>query len=136
MKQSLDELIQYLRQTVPQSKTITQLRPNEEAGVVTFHWQGREFLVKKSLEVMETKGKSLYLTGASMLLQSVLMRRNYNEKALEGTLPILSQIEEMVLDQRRTEAGLKLLESVKETLARLLGKKLNRLGRSQPTRMA
>jgi hypothetical protein len=132
MKESLDELVQYIRGAIPQPKKISHMQRKEEAQVVTFHWQGREFLVKKSLEVLELKGKALYLTGASMLLQMVLMKRSRNEKVIEGILTVLKEAEEMIASQHRSETGVKLLAVVKGSLAKLAGKKINRSEAGQP----
>src|ERR1041384_2214248 len=117
--QTLNELAQYIRETLPQAKTITNLQVNDQAGVITFHWQGREFLVRKSMDVLEVKGKNLFLTGASMLLQTVLLKKNKNEKVVETAIEVLQQAEDLIGSKRQVEAGLKLLTTVKGTLTKL-----------------
>ena len=68
MTLTLPELVVYIRQTVPQSKAIVHLEIKEAMEAVTFDWQGRQFLVKPSLQVLETKNSKLYITGASILV--------------------------------------------------------------------
>jgi hypothetical protein len=120
MIQNLDELTQYIRQTLPQSKAILNLRAEEKSDVVRFTWNSREFVVKKSLEVLEVRGRNVYITGASMLLQTVLMKRDRNEKILEAVVATLSEVEGMV--RTNSERGLALLGTVKQTLGKLAGK--------------
>jgi hypothetical protein len=126
MKESLDELAQYVRQNIPQSRAISHLTTNEEAEVVTFRWHGREFLVKKSFEVLELRGKRVYITGASTLLQVVLMKRNSNEKIVEGLISALQEAEDLVASRHRVEAGMKLLQLVKGNLTKLAGRHVGR----------
>ena len=118
--QNLTELTDYVRKTLPQSNSISNYKANEQANVIEFAWQSRNFVVKPSLEVMEMKGKSLFITGASMLMQTAFMKRTSNEKVIETLVNTLQQIEEVV--RRDREGGLKLLQSVKQTLGRLAGK--------------
>jgi len=118
MNPKLEELSQYIRQTIPQSKSITHLHVNENAGAVTFTWHARQFIVKPSLEVLEMKGQNLYVTGASMLMQAWFMKKDKNEKVLGVVQETLQQVEEL-LSKQETEKALKLLDSVKQTLQRL-----------------
>lgn len=118
--QTLQELTDYIRKTLPQSGAIANMNPNEQAGIVEFAWQSRKFVVKRSLEVMELKDKHLFITGASMLMQAAFMKKNSNEKVLEVVVNTLQQVEEIV--RRDREKGLALLQSVKGTLGRLAGK--------------
>ena len=122
MSAELEELTQYIRQTLPQSKHIVNLQKNEGAGVVTFTWQGREFVVRPTREVFEVRGKNLYITGSSMLLHSVLLKRDTHQKVVETVLDVLVQAEDMIAGRRQTEAGLRLVDQVKGTLAKLAGK--------------
>ena len=126
MIQTLVELTQYVRETVPQSKTISHLRSMADADLVAFHWQGRDFAVKKSLEVLEMKGTTLYITGASMLMQLVLTNQNRNEKVLENIVSILAESEEAIGTKHQTDTGLKLIEIAKGSLATLAGKRPTR----------
>lgn len=118
--QTLQELAEYIRKTLPQSSSIANLSTNEQAGVVEFSWQSRNFVVRPSLEVMEMKSKNLYITGASMLMQAAFMTRNANQKVIEGIVNTLQQVEDTV--KRDRERGLSLLQSAKQTVARLAGK--------------
>ncbi len=120
--QTLQELAEYIRKTLPQASTIANLSANEQAGVVEFAWQSRHFVVRTTLEVMEKKDKNLYITGASMLMQAAFMTRNGNQKVIEGIVNTLQQVEDTVKrDQMR---GLSLLQSAKQSVARLAGKSL------------
>lgn len=118
--QNLTELTEYIRKTLPQSNSISHFKANDQAGVIEFAWQSRNFVVKPSLEVMEMKGKSLFITGASMLMQTAFMKRNSNEKVIDTVVNTLQQIEDLV--RRDRERGLQMLQSVKQTLGRLAGK--------------
>lgn len=119
---TLQELTQYIRETVPQAKAIAHLQIRESMDAVTFGWQGRDFLVKPSMQVLEMKNNNLYITGASMLLQSVLLKRDSNQKVIESILEVLYQVEDLILVKHQTEAGLKLLTNAKATMRRLAGK--------------
>ncbi|MBI4662995.1 MAG: hypothetical protein HY735_29655 [Verrucomicrobia bacterium] len=120
--QDLQELTDYIRKTLPQSNSISNINANQQAGVVEFGWQSRHFVVKPSLEVMELKGKSLFITGASMLMQAAFMKRSSNEKVVETVVTTLQQVEDTI--RRDRERALALLQTVKQTLARLAGKDL------------
>jgi hypothetical protein len=120
--QTLQELAEYIRKTLPQASTIANLTANDQAGVVEFGWQSRHFVVRTSLEVMEKKDKNLYITGASMLMQAAFMTRNANQKVIEGIVNTLQQVEDTV--KRDQPRGLSLLQSAKQSVARLAGKSL------------
>lgn len=122
MIESLDELAQYIRQTVPDPKSILNLQIKEKTGAVVFIWHGVEFLVKPSMHVFEVRGYNLYITGISTLLQVVLMRRNQNEKVLENALETIEQAEELIRGKNQTQAGVKMLGTVRETLGKMVGK--------------
>jgi hypothetical protein len=122
MIQTLDELAQYIRQNLPQPKSITNLQLKENAGMVTFHWQVREFVVKRSLEVLEIKGQNIFITGASMLMQSALMKADKNEKIIDSLVDALRQAEDLLTDQRERDSGLKLIGTVISTLKKLIGR--------------
>ena len=80
MPLTLEELPAYISTTIPKPRSITKMEVKSECSAVTFHWQGRTFLVRTSLQVFELKGKSLFVTGASTLAQAVLMRKTSQEK--------------------------------------------------------
>lgn len=119
MIQNFDELAQYIRQNLPQPKSITNLQLKEKSGVVTFQWHGREFAIKKSLEVLEIKGQGLFITGASMLMQSALTKVGKDERLLDSMIDALQEAETLINDQPQRESGLKLLETVKATLRKM-----------------
>ena len=118
MNAQLEELAQYIRLTVPQSKFIEGLQIKETAGVVSFRWQGREFLVKPSLEVFESKGTNVFITGASALMQLAFIKKDKNKKVLEAVLDSITRAEDLI-KAMQTENGLKLLGTVKQSLIKL-----------------
>ncbi|MBI2946424.1 MAG: hypothetical protein HYY23_02185 [Verrucomicrobia bacterium] len=118
--QNLTELTDYVRKTLPQANSISHFKANDQANVIEFAWQSRNFVVKPTLEVMEMKGKNLFITGASMLMQTAFMKRSTNEKVIETIVNTLQQVEDVV--RRDRERGLQLLQSIKQTLGRLAGK--------------
>ena len=122
MIENLDQLVQYLRQTLPYPKSIINLQVKDKIGAVTFYWQGVEFLVKPSLHVLEVRGHSLYITGLSTLLQTVLMKGDQNEKLLENALQSINDAEDLIRVKNQTQAGLQLLGSVRDTLGKLAGR--------------
>lgn len=122
MIERLDQLAQYIRQTIPDPKAILNLQIKEKTGAVLFIWHGVEFLVKPSMHVFEVRGYNLYITGISTLLQVVLMRRNQNEKVLEAALESINEAEDLIRVKNQAPAGIKLLGSVRETLSRMVGK--------------
>jgi hypothetical protein len=118
----LDELALYLREAIPQPKMIAHLKNNEQAGVVTFSWNGREFVVKPSLEVLELKNGRVFVTGCSMLMQLTLCTRTRHEKVLAPIVEMLQQTEELINNPMNRDKGLNLIGTVKTTLKRLVGK--------------
>ena len=122
MIENLDQLVQYLRQTLPYPRSIINLQVKDKIGAVTFYWQGVEFLVKPSLHVLEVRGHSLYITGLSTLLQTVLMKGDQNEKLLENALQSINDAEDLIRVKNQTQAGLQLLGSVRDTLGKLAGR--------------
>jgi hypothetical protein len=124
--EALEELALYIRQTLPQPRAIQKLEMMHKLEAVRFHWQGREFLVRKNMDVLELKGgENLYVTGTSILIQNVLTKRSKNEKVLNAIEEILKEAEEMINSKFKADAGLKLLETAKTSLIKLLGNKSN-----------
>ena len=115
---NLDELLQFVRETVPQPKAMQQLRIKSPPGVISFLWYQREYLVNPSLQVFELKNKEVFVTGASMLMQLALMRRSRGEKIMGASVDMLHQVEEFI-KSRDIERGLALLASVKKALGSL-----------------
>ncbi len=120
MAANLDELVQYIRETLPQPKQIVHLRTNDQAGVVSFGWNGRDFVVKPTMEVYELKNEHVFITGSSMLMQLALLLRNKNEKTLAAVVGTLQQAEDMISNPMNRKKGLSLLQAVKATLKRLV----------------
>ncbi|MDA1274133.1 MAG: hypothetical protein O2960_08780 [Verrucomicrobia bacterium] len=122
MISTLPELAQYIRQTVPDPKSIMNMKANEKVGGVMFIWHGVEFIVKPSMHTFEVRGYNLYITGISTLLQVVLMRRNQNEKVLESALETINEAEDLIRVKDQGQAGVRLLASVRDTLGKMVGK--------------
>jgi hypothetical protein len=121
--EALDDLVLYIRQTLPQPKAIHKLEILEKLDAVRFHWQGREFLVRKNMDVLELKGDNLYMTGTSILIQSVLMKKTKNEKVLGAIEEVLKEAEELIAHRYKVDAGLRMLQTAKAGLMKLMGKK-------------
>jgi hypothetical protein len=119
---TLDELVNYLQQTLPQAKSIANLKIDERVGIITFAWNGHSFAIKKTLETFELKAEKVFLTGASILMQSALMKRSKNEKVIESVIDAIQQAEDLIMSKQEQENGLKLLGAVKGTLNKLAGK--------------
>ena len=91
--EALEELALYIRQTLPQPRAIQRLEMMHQLEAVRFHWQGREFLVRKNMDVLELKGgDNLYVTGTSILIQNVLTKKSKNEKVLNAIEENRSQL--------------------------------------------
>lgn len=118
MNVQLEELAEYIRRAVPQSRLIENLQVKEKADVVSFRWQGREFLVKPSLEVFESKGTNVFITGASVLMQLTFAKKDKNKKVIEVVLESIARAEDLIKG-RQTENALNLLKTVKQSLVRL-----------------
>jgi hypothetical protein len=122
MTSNLDELAQYIRQTIPQPRAILQLKPKPMAGGVTFIWHGVEFFVKPSLHVLEIRGHSLYITGLSTLLQTVFMKTSQSEEKFGSLLDALGQAENLVRGQNQSRAAAQVISSVRQNLQKMVGR--------------
>ena len=123
MSLNLEELATHIVQTFPSPRAITHLeqKPNWEA--ITFHWQGRRFVVRTSLQVLEMRRDRVFITGASMLAQSVLVTKTKQANVLESVVKTLREAEELIGNPLRVETGLKLLTAVKSSLRKLIESK-------------
>ncbi len=119
MINSLEELTQHLKCALPQPKAILHLKSSEDGKYIKFVWNGKTFLVLKNLQVFEVKGTKVFITGASSLMQSTLMVKNYHQKSIEGMAETLAEIEGMVESVYKRERGLQMLDVVKNKLAKL-----------------
>lgn len=124
MTHTLEELVQFVRRTIPQAKAIKHLTANDEAQVITFEWQSRKFAVRTSLQTLEMKGQKLFITGASGLLQNLFMSKAKNNTVIAEVNEVLQQVEGQMHENQKT--GLELLQTVKGTLAKLAGKSLTK----------
>jgi hypothetical protein len=124
MNEKLEELAAYIRQTLPQSKTMTHLEIDPKAGFVSFVWHGRKFIVKPNYEVLELKGDTLFLTAASRLMHAAFTTRDRNSKVLSAVEETCGQVQDF-LSHHRPEKALELLTMAKKTLARLAGVNVN-----------
>ena len=120
MTNTLEELVQFVRRTIPQSKSIKHLTADDKAQVLTFEWKSRKFAVRTSLETFEMKGRNLFITGASGLLQNLFLNKAKNTTVIAEVSETLQQVEGQMRDNQQN--GLVLLQTVKNTLARLAGK--------------
>jgi hypothetical protein len=126
---NLQDLSRYIRATIPYPQSLVQLQTNQQAGGVTFIWTGTEFFVKTSLHVLEVRGHSLFITGLSTLLQSVLMSADNSAKKFDTMLETLNRAEDLIRVQHQVRAGAQLLGTVRHTLEHMVP-------RSEPARMA
>jgi len=55
-----------------------------------------------------------------MLMQSALMKADKNERVIESLIDVVRQAEELFKDQQQRESGLKLLQTAKGTLKKLV----------------
>jgi hypothetical protein len=115
---SLDELELHLRKALPDAKSIERLRRNDDSKFIEFTWHKRHFIVQLNLQAFELKDKTLFFTGASMLIQASLSTKNRNEKTLGTVVDALEKAEEMMRNRR--EQALSLVESIKATLQRMI----------------
>lgn len=120
--QSLEDLSQNVRRTVPIPSAISRLEINQPAGYVELTWQSRHFVVKPSLEVFELKGKTLFVNGATMLIQSVLTRQESTNRIVKAIEGALERVEDL-FKTRRPEAACSLLAQVKATVSKHAGVK-------------
>lgn len=119
--QNLQELEEYVRKTLPDSKAIQKLKRNDEAKFVDFHWHQRHFAVQQNLAVFEIKdGRNLFITGASRLVQASLLIKDRNSKVLGAVVETLERAEEVARTNR--EQALALVASCKSTIGRLIVK--------------
>ena len=122
MIQTLPDLCKFIRETIPDPRSILNMQVKEKLGAVTLIWHGVEFLVKPSLHVFEVRGYQLYITGISTLLQVVFMRRTKNEKMFEEAVETINQAEDFIRGKNQFREGMQLLGVVRDALGKLVGK--------------
>ena len=116
---NLDELAQYIRENIPQNKSISHLEVQASLDGVTFKWNSMEFLVRKSLDVFQVKEKRIYITAASMLMQVVLTTASKIDRVLAATVESLDQAQDL-MKRSDVSKAMQLLDPVKKALAKLV----------------
>lgn len=111
-----------VRRAVPIPSSISRLEVNLASGFVDLTWQSRHFVVKPPLEVFELKGKTLFVTGVSMLIQTILTRQESVGKVVKAVNSALERVDDL-FKTRRPDAALSLLTQAKATVARHAGVK-------------
>ena len=125
MELTLDDLVPYIRKNVPQSKAIKNMVADQKARIVRFDWQGRHFVVRSSLQTFELKQSRLFATGASTLMQLILMTKTSQQTSigelvekLDEAINLFGGKDSLTSD---TQKGLTLLQPIKATLGRMAG---------------
>ena len=119
-KTDLNALANTIRRILPARPPITNLQVSEDLGHVSFHWQAKDFAVDKRLHVFELKGKRLFVTASSILLQSVLQKKDKNRRVIEAVIEVLSEVQHMIDSKHRADTGIRLLKTVQGTLQKLI----------------
>ncbi|MSU04730.1 MAG: hypothetical protein EXS23_05780 [Pedosphaera sp.] len=117
---TLTELPGYLRKTLPDPKFITAIEVREEIGAVMFRWHGIQFLVERSLRVLEVRERKLYISNLSTLLQAILARRMTKQLLLAGAIESLSEAEKCITIDNHPRQGVDLVEAVKRDLKKAI----------------
>jgi hypothetical protein len=117
---SLDELEAHIRTSLPLARDIQKLQKNAAAKYVEFQWHQRHFVVQPSLQVFENKDQKLFITGASMLIQACLLKKDKTQNVLSEVIDTMEKTEELV--KSSPEQALALLGSVKATIRKLIQK--------------
>lgn len=120
VQNDLTTLANHIREALPDSKSIVNLKVQSQLGVVTFYWHGVEFLVKPNLQVLELRGNNVYITGLSTLLQLILARRTQHERIVESVLARINQVEDMIQSKEQAASAVRVLGSVKDTLLKMV----------------
>ncbi len=122
MIENLADLARYIRENLPRSIKLEELRVDESADAVLFRWEKREYIVKRYLKVFEVKYNRIYITGYSLLVQSALTAEFRNEKVIEAVMETINQAQNLINEKNKTKSGLELLKAIKATLVKLTGK--------------
>ena len=119
----LDQLMALVQRTMPR-KELSSLRKDQTAGIVTFMFSGRGFVVKPTpsrLDVLELKGTNLFITGASRLAQVIIDGDRSRGITLEAIIESIGEAEGALQNPQTSANGLKLLAAVKGVIQRLIG---------------
>ena len=125
MELTLDELVPYIRKNVPQSKAIKHMIADEKARIVRFDWQGRHFVVRTTLQTFELKQTRLFMTGASTLLQLLLLTKTSQQSIVSELVEKLDEATNLLkgggVRPEDQQKGVALLQPIKSTLERMTG---------------
>jgi hypothetical protein len=100
----------------------------ESSHAVEFTWNSRHYVVTQPLEVFELKGKTLMITGSSILMQNILRSRQQQNRNLDQLMETLKRSEGAVRSDK-TESLSQLLEA-KTQLSKLVPQKKTPIPRS------
>jgi hypothetical protein len=129
--ETLEDLARYIRKILPRSVTLEGFRLDHHASAVRFYWEKKQYVVKKSMRVFEVKGRRLYLTAPSLLLQSLLIQARKGAKITAAVLEVIREVESLIGPQQQPEIGLKLLGAVKKTIGKLAEQQTGRQSRDK-----
>ena len=121
--QTLEELAEFVRENIPQSKAVSHLTVNATAQIISFRWNSMEFAVRQSLEVFQVKGTRVEITAASLLLQAILQSSSRVAKLMGAVVESLGQAQDFF---KRNEAskGMELLIPAKKAIEKLAQKRV------------
>lgn len=118
MVNSLDRLILQIRSTIPHPEAIHDVSFQPALDGLTFIWFGNTFFAKPTLEVFEIRGRTLYVTGNSLLLQSLISFESEQVKVLEEVSSFLNRAEDILGRRYRHEDGVTVLKQAHASLRR------------------
>lgn len=122
---TLDELMVLIPRVIPSTKSsidrLSGLKANQVANVVTFTWNKLHFLAKPNLEVFEMKQDTLYITGSSLLMTSILSGSNKRDNSIEAVVETMRQAGEFLASSNpgTVKSGFELLGTVKKILSNM-----------------
>ena len=124
MIQNTEELAEFVRQNIPQLKSVSQLKVNAASQTISFKWNSIEFLVRQTLEVYQVKGTTVEITAASLLMQALLQTTSRVQKMMEVVVESLGQSQDF-LKRNEIGKGMELLTPAKRAIAKLVPKQLS-----------
>lgn len=117
---SLDELISLIRATIPHPESIRDVRYQPVLDGLTFEWFGYKFFARNNGEVFELRGRTLYVTGNSLLLQSLIQFLSDRQIALEQLSSALNNIEGQLSKAKHHDLSQRALSQARASLTRLV----------------
>ena len=124
MIQNTEELAQFVRENIPQLKSVSQLKENAASQTISFKWNSIEFLVRQTLEVYQVKGTMVEITAASLLMQALLQTTARIQKLMEVVVESLGQSQDF-LKRDESAKGMELLTPAKRAIAKLVPKQVS-----------